>query len=189
MAEQFNFQDLPLPGLKLIKRRLIVDQRGSLQRLYCQALLQNQGILESIAQINLTQTLKKGSIRGMHFQHPPFSEIKVVTCLRGRVFDVALDLRQDSPTFLQWHAEILDPKLYNSLLIPKGFAHGFQALSDDCELLYFHTAAYCQQAEGGVSPFDPRVGIEWPLEVTELSDRDRAHPHLEQNFTGLIYEV
>lgn len=189
MDERIIIQDLPLSGLKLIKRRVLADKRGSLQRLYCQQILQDHGTSESLAQINLTQTVRTGSIRGMHYQNPPYGETKVVSCLRGKVFDVAVDLRRDSPTFLHWHAEILAPELNNSLLIPKGFAHGFQALSDDCELLYFHTAFYNAQAEAGLSPFDVRLKIEWPLEVTELSDRDRNHPVLTDQFTGLANEM
>ena len=109
--------------------------------------------------------------------------------VRGRVFDVVIDLRQESPTFLKWHGEILSPELNNSLLIPKGFAHGFQALANDCELLYFHTASYHQQSEGGVSPADPMIGISWPLVVTEISDRDMTHPLLTANFKGLTNEM
>jgi dTDP-4-dehydrorhamnose 3,5-epimerase len=189
MDDRLSLQDLPLPGLKLIQRRVLADRRGSFQRLYCQQFLEKQGISEALAQINLTQTKAAGAIRGMHYQNFPFAEVKIVSCLRGRVFDVAVDLRQGSPTFLKWHAEILDPELNNALLIPKGFAHGFQALSDACELLYFHTASYHPQAEGGFSPFDPRVKLPWPLAVTELSDRDRNHPSLSENFTGLTYEM
>ncbi|HSW70957.1 MAG TPA: dTDP-4-dehydrorhamnose 3,5-epimerase family protein [Gammaproteobacteria bacterium] len=189
MDDRLHIQDLPLAGLKQIIRRAISDQRGSFQRLYCQQILEQHSILEPIAQINLTHTRKKGSIRGMHYQNPPYGETKVVSCLRGKVLDVAIDLRQGSPTFLKWHAEILSPDLNNSLLIPKGFAHGFQTLTEDCELLYFHTAAYHPQAEAGLSPFDPRLNLDWPLSVTELSDRDRNHPLLTDNFQGVSYEV
>lgn len=184
MNEQLILQDLPLPGLKLIKRNRAGDKRGFLQRMYCQEILAKNGILEQIAQINLTLTHLAGAVRGMHFQYPPYAETKIVSCLRGQVFDVAVDLRQGSPTFLQWFGEVLSPELNNSLLIPKGFAHGFQALSNDCELLYFHTTAYHPQAEGGISPTDPKIGIAWPLAITEMSDRDVRHPKLTDSFTG-----
>lgn len=189
MEERIVIQDLPLSGLKLIKRRVLADQRGSLQRLYCQQALQQYIAEEKIEQINFTHTHKQGTLRGLHYQNPPFTEVKLVTCLRGKVFDVAVDLRKNSPTFLKWHAEILSPEQNNSLLIPKGFAHGFQTLSDDCELLYFHTVSYNQQAERGLSPFDSYLQIEWPLEVSEISDRDRHHPLLTANFMGLANEV
>ena len=96
-------------------------------------------------------TASRGTVRGMHFQHPPHAETKFVSCLRGEVFDVAVDLRNGSPTFLHWHAEILSADNHRTLVIPEGFAHGFQTLSDDCEMLYFHTAAYNPEAEGGLN--------------------------------------
>jgi len=101
------------------------------------------------------------------------------------VFDVAVDLRKDSPTFLQWHAEILTADNDRSLLIPQGFAHGFQTLVDDVELLYLHSAPYAQSAEGGVSPTDPKLAIAWPLDLAELSPRDAAHPYLTNDFGGI----
>ncbi|VVC72832.1 dTDP-4-dehydrorhamnose 3,5-epimerase family protein [Aquicella lusitana] len=189
MDNRISLQDLPLPGLALIKRNPIGDSRGFLQRMYCQEILSGFGLSESIAQINLTLTQACGSVRGMHFQRAPYAETKIVTCLRGRVFDVAVDLRENSPTFLQWHGEILSPELCNSLLIPKGFAHGFQTLSGDCELLYFHTAPYHQPSEGGLSPMDPMLKISWPLAITQMSDRDRNHPLLTAEFKGLMNEM
>lgn len=187
--EKLTMQDLALPGLILIKRHPIADQRGFLQRLYCNELLQSFGLSAPLSQINLTLTRQCGAVRGMHFQRSPHAEDKIVSCLRGRVFDVAVDLRKDSPTFLQWHAEILSPELNNSFLIPKGFAHGFQALTDNCELLYFHTAAYAPQAEAGLSPFDPALHITWPLEMTDMSERDKNHPLLTDKFEGFTDEM
>ncbi len=98
------------------------------------------------------------------------------TCLRGEVFDVAVDLRDNSPTFLRWHAEVLSAENHKTLVIPEGFAHGFQTLADDCEMLYFHTAAYHASAEDGLNALDPGLAIKWPLDVDVLSDRDRATP-------------
>ncbi len=187
--EKLTVQDLALPDLKLIKRYSMTDERGLMQRLYCSELLQSFGLSAPLSQINLTLTRRCGTVRGMHFQHAPYAEDKIVTCLRGRIFDVAVDLRRDSPTFLKWHAEILSPELNNSLLIPKGFAHGFQALTDDCELLYFHTAAYMPQAEAGLSPLDPALHIIWPLEIIDMSARDRSHPFLTDQFEGFTNEV
>lgn len=189
MHNRFILQDSPLSGLKLIKRNPIADKRGFLQRLYCQETLAQLGLSASIAQINLTLTHARGAVRGMHFQHVPYAETKIVSCLRGEIFDVAVDLRKDSPTFLQWHAEILSPDRCNSFFIPKGFAHGFQTLTDDCELIYFHTACYHPASEGGLSPTDPRLNINWPLAITEISDRDKNHPLLTAKFEGLINEM
>lgn len=185
VSDRLVAHDLPLPGLKLLERKPVEDARGSLQRMYCAAFFADAGITQPLAQINLTRTLRRGTVRGMHFQRPPHMETKVVTCLRGKVFDVAVDLRAGSPTFLRWHGEILAPELHNSLLIPEGFAHGFQAMSDDCELLYFHTAAYCPEAEGGLRMDDPAYGINWPMDVADISDRDAGFPLLTLEFMGI----
>ena len=136
------------------------------------------GWRKPIAQINHTFTQRQGTVRGMHFQRAPHAEMKLVNCIRGTVFDVAVDLRASSETFLRWHAEELTPDNGRSLLIPEGFAHGFQALSDDCELVYLHSAAYAPGAEAGVNPLDPRLGVCWPLPITEMSTRDAGHPML-----------
>lgn len=132
----------------------------------------------SIAQINRTVTTKRGTVRGMHFQNPPHAEMKFVSCLRGEVFDVAVDVRPDSPTRWHWHAELLSPENHKTLVIPEGFAHGFQTLTEDCEMLYLHTAVYHPPAEGGLNAADPALAIEWPLVVSEMSPRDFSHPFL-----------
>ncbi len=189
MSDRITIEETILPGLMILKRHPVGDERGSLQRLYCKDLLEKYAVTESIAQINLTMTHRQGAVRGMHFQYPPFSEIKIVTCLRGRVFDVAVDLRANSPTFLQWYGTILSPEEMNSFVIPEGFAHGFQALLPDSELLYLHTAAYHRAAEGGISPTDPCLNISWPLDITEMSDRDKSHPLLSADFKGIMHEM
>lgn len=185
MSERLVGRSLPLPGLFLLERKAIGDSRGFLERLFCAETLAPLGVRKPLAQINLTLTRKRGSVRGMHFQHPPHAEAKIVSCLRGRVFDVAVDLRRGSPTFLRWHAEVLAPETHASLLIPEGFAHGFQAMSDDCEMLYFHTAAYRAEAEGGLRPTDPALAITWPLPIAEMSERDAGHPAIAAGFTGV----
>ena len=113
------------------------------------------------------------------------NSLKLINCLRGEIWDVVVDLRTDSPTFLRWHAEILSVANNRALLIPEGFAHGFQTLTDAVELLYCHSAAYQAKAEGGLNPLDQGLGIDWPLPVSELSERDRNHPFLNAAFTGL----
>ena len=112
--------------------------------------------------------------------------MKLVTCLRGVIYDVAVDLRNGSPTFLRWHAELLTPDNFRSLLIPEGFAHGFQTLTDECELLYLHTAPHEPNAEDGLHPSDPRLAIDWPLNIAKLSDRDQNHPMIDESFSGLV---
>lgn len=186
MAEaRFAASETPLPGLKMVRRARIEDERGFLSRLYCAGELAAIGFTDVIVQINHTLTRAAGAIRGMHFQQPPHAEDKFVTCLRGAILDVAVDLRRGSPTFLRWHGEELSAENGASLFIPKGFAHGFQTLTEDCELLYLHTAAYERSAEGGLSPFDPALAIAWPLAATDMSARDRAHPPIDANFAGI----
>lgn len=183
--KRFTVTDLPLAGLKRVERQRLGDQRGFLARLFCAEELTAAGWVKPIAQINHTYTARKGTVRGMHFQRPPQAEMKLVSCIRGEVWDVAVDLRAGSPTFLHWHAEQLSADNGNALLIPEGFAHGFQALTDDVELLYCHSMPYAAAAEGGVNPQDERLDIRWPLAITELSTRDAAHARIGDEFEGV----
>ena len=116
---------------------------------------------------------------------PPHAEMKLVTCLHGEVWDVAVDVRASSPTFLQWHAEVLSRANRRSLLIPEGFAHGFQALSDDVEMLYCHSHAHAAEFESGLHPQDARLAITWPLAELQLSDRDAGFPRLQADYPGV----
>lgn len=185
MSSRFETTETPLRGLRLLQRRPLGDQRGYLERVFCATELRPLLDGRSIAQINHTLTSARGTVRGMHFQFPPFTETKLVSCLHGEVFDVAVDLRTGSETFLHWHAEILSGDNYRTLLIPDGFAHGFQTLTEDCEMLYLHTAEYRAEAEGGIDALDPRVGIAWPLPLAERSTRDAGHPPLSDDFAGV----
>jgi dTDP-4-dehydrorhamnose 3,5-epimerase len=132
-----------------------------------------------IAQVNLSRTEAVGTVRGLHLQAPPHSEAKLVRCLRGRVWDVAVDLRRESSSYGQWHAVELSPERCNALLIPEGCAHGFQVLEPGSELLYLHSGAWVPEAETGVRFNDPKLAIPWPLPPTGLSERDLALPLLE----------
>ena len=182
----FNFILTPLAGLMLVQRKVIEDQRGFLSRFYCAEDFREAGINKPIVQINHTVTRKKGAVRGLHFQYPPYAEIKLVSCLRGEIFDVAVDFRHDSPTFLQWHGEILSAENRKSLLIPEGYAHGFQALTGDCEIIYLHTEAYHPEAEGTLNVTDPTLNIIWPLPIDDLSERDRNHSFITPDFQGIV---
>ena len=182
---RFEFHPTPLKGLWVVQRKPIEDQRGFFCRFYCAEEFQAVGLEKPIAQINYTHTAKKGAIRGLHFQYPPHAEVKIVSCLCGEVYDVAVDIRKGSPTFLHWHGEILSAANQKSLLIPEGFAHGFQTLTDNCELLYLHSEAFHQQAEGALHIADPGIGIVWPIAMKELSERDRRHPFIDLDFKGL----
>lgn len=182
---RFIISDTPLPGLKLIERQQLVDARGFLARIFCADEFAAIGWHRPIVQINHTSTARQGTVRGMHFQHPPHAEMKLVSCLRGEVWDVAVDIRLGSPTFLHWYGAVLSAENCRALLIPEGFAHGFQTLSDAVELLYCHSAAYLAEAEEGLNPQDPELAIDWPLPVTEISDRDRSHPFIHNGFKGV----
>lgn len=183
---RFAVDDLPLSGLKRVERQHISDQRGFLVRLFCASELSAAGWHKPVAQVNHTFTAVRGTVRGLHFQRSPQAEMKLVNCIRGQVWDVAVDLRAGSPTFLRWHAELLSADNGHGLLIPEGFAHGFQALSDNAELLYCHSAPHDATAEGGLHPEDPTLAIDWPLPVANLSPRDAAHPRFDGRFEGLV---
>jgi dTDP-4-dehydrorhamnose 3,5-epimerase len=185
-VSRFEVTELPLAGLKRVQRRKLGDARGFLSRVFCAEELAPAGWTRPIAQINHTFTARRGTVRGLHYQRPPHAEMKLVNCLRGQVWDVAVDLRAGSPTFLRWHAERLSADNGCALLIPQGFAHGFQALSDDVELLYCHSAAYAAEAEAGLHPTDKGLEIAWPLPVGELSERDSQHPPLRRDFEGIV---
>jgi dTDP-4-dehydrorhamnose 3,5-epimerase len=182
---RLDVSDTPIPGLRLVRAQRLGDARGHLARLFCAEELRLAGWSAPMAQVNLTLTRQRGTVRGLHYQRPPDAEIKLVRCLRGAVWDVVVDLRSGSPTFLQWHAEVLSADNLASLLIPQGCAHGFQALSDDVEMLYMHSAPYVPASEGGVSASEPRLAIPWPLPITEMSGRDLAFPLLTKSFEGI----
>lgn len=182
---RFDFQPTSLDGLFVVLRKPIEDPRGFLCRLFCAEEFHAAGLKKIIAQINHTYTAKTGAVRGLHFQYPPHAECKLVSCLRGEVYDVALDLRKGSPTFLRWHGEILSAANRKSLLIPEGFAHGFQTLVDDCELLYLHTAPFCEDSEDAIHYADPRARIIWPIPIMDVSERDSRHPFMDGHFQGV----
>lgn len=182
---RFDFISTSLAGLTLVQRKPIEDARGYFSRFFCAAEFSLAGFTQPIAQINHTLTHKKGTVRGLHFQLPPHAEAKVVSCLKGTIFDVAVDLRKGSPTFLQWHGEVLSAENQRSLLIPHGFAHGFQTLAEECELVYLHSAPFALDAEGALNAADPKLAIAWPLPLAELSERDRAHPMIDAEFEGI----
>lgn len=185
MKRRIDVINTQLDGVKILQRNPIGDHRGYFERLFCADELAEYMSGLRLEQINHTQTERRHTIRGMHFQHPPHAETKIVSCIRGKVFDVAVDLRFGSRTYLKWHAEELTSNNHRSLLIPEGFAHGFQTLTDDCELIYLHTSQYVAEAEDGLSPLDPMLAIEWPKPVACLSDRDSNHPHINKSFNGI----
>ncbi|CAM3249436.1 dTDP-4-dehydrorhamnose 3,5-epimerase [Mycobacterium intermedium] len=180
-----NILDTAIADLMVVQSLPISDARGTFIRLFCAQELQGLLGQRQIKQINQSRTSRAGVVRGLHFQHPPHAELKMVRCLRGRVWDVAVDLRAGSPTFLHWHAEELVQNDARMVVIPEGFAHGFQALEPDSELLYLTTAFYQPAFEGGVRYDDPALAIAWPLPPQGLSPRDMAQPPLGADFTGI----
>jgi len=181
-----NLVETIIPGVWVIESTAFQDNRGAFSRLFCSRDLQAIVGPRTIVQINHSLTHGVGAVRGLHFQNPPHAEMKIVRCLKGRVFDVAVDLRQGSPTFLKWTAVELTPENRFAFVIPEGCAHGFQVLEEDSELLYLHTAFYTPDAEGAVRFDDPRIGVNWPLTPTDLSARDLSHPHLKEDFKGIV---
>lgn len=179
MSSRFTIHDTPLAGLLVLGRLPRSDARGFFERLFCAGELEPILGGRQLRQLNRTLTARSGTVRGMHFQRPPYAELKLVSCLRGEVFDVAVDVRPESPTFLRWHAEILSGDNHKTLVIPEGFAHGFQTLTEDCEMFYCHTADYHPEAEQALNPRDPRLAIAWPEPITEISERDAAQPLLD----------
>jgi dTDP-4-dehydrorhamnose 3,5-epimerase len=176
----------PIDGLAVVDTNSHSDHRGSLMRLYCQEELREIIGKRQIVQINQSCTRSVGAVRGLHYQRGQYAEMKLVRCLKGKVWDVAVDLRAGSPTFLKWHAQELSPDNTKMMVIPEGCAHGFQTLTDNCELIYLHTTAYHPEAEGALNVADPRLGIDWPLPIDDLSDRDRDHALIDENYQGLI---
>ncbi len=185
MSDRFTLNSTPIDGVSVVERHPIGDSRGFFERLFCADELASLFQEEAPVQINRSFSRERGTVRGLHFQPPPHAEGKFVSCLQGEIFDVAVDLRAGSPTFLRWYGEILSRENHRSLFIPPGCAHGFQTLSEDCELLYLHTHSYTPEAEAVFHPLSPRLGITWPLPVTSLSDRDAAAALIEAHFPGI----
>lgn len=178
--------ELPMRGLQLVRRQRLGDRRGFLARLFCSEELLHIGWSKPVAQINYTYTAKRGTVRGLHFQHAPHAEMKLVSCVKGQIWDVAVDLRADSRTFLSWHAEYLSAENDQAMLIPEGVAHGFQTMTDDVEIVYCHSKPHIPHAEDGINPADPRIGIKWPMEIAEISARDAGRPCITCEYMGIV---
>jgi len=181
----FKFTQTKLQGLYVINPKPKKDDRGYFKRLYCIEEFKELGIDKPIKNINSSFTKQKGTIRGLHFQYPPFQEVKIIMSLKGSIYDVAVDIRKNSPTFLQWHSEILDDKSRKIFLIPEGFAHGFQTMENNVEILYLHTNFYSKEYESGINYKDQTLNIKWPLNVTMVSERDKNHNFISLDFKGV----
>jgi dTDP-4-dehydrorhamnose 3,5-epimerase len=180
-----KFYKTELPGAYVIRPEPFKDHRGSFARLYCADEMLEIGHYKPIVQVNHSVTEKIGVIRGMHYQAPPSAEIKIVKVTKGVVFDVIIDVRKGSPTFLKHHTEVLSSTKGNALYIPEGFAHGFQTMTKGCEVMYFHTALYGPKDSKVIRYDDPAIRIMWPIEVTGISEQDRECPWLNKRFEGV----
>jgi dTDP-4-dehydrorhamnose 3,5-epimerase len=180
-----KFTATALPGSYVVDLSPFSDERGWFARTYCKDEFAQIGHTKEWLQLNHSYTNSKGAIRGMHYQHDPYKEIKLVRCIAGAVYDVIIDLRKDSPTFLTSVGVELSAENKKMIYIPEGCAHGFQTLANNCELLYHHSELYTPGAEAGIRFDDPAIDIKWPLPVSELSKRDASHPLLTNDFKGI----
>lgn len=180
-----KFTETTLSGLYLIQASVFEDNRGWFFRSFDAELFATIGHSSAWVQCNHSYTAKAGTVRGMHFQYPPHAEIKLIRCVAGKVFDVAIDLRKNSKTFLHWFGTELSAENKQSIYIPAGFAHGFQALSDDAELIYMHSQSYHKESESGIHHADPTIAIQWPLPIGIVSDRDQQFSLIHNDFTGI----
>ena len=170
-----NFVPLSLPDAYAIDLSPRGDERGSYTRLFCANELNHIGLNKPIVNINHSYSRYQGTIRGVHFQYPPDSEIKIVKCIRGAIWDCIVDIRKSSPTFLKWDAVELSADNNKMIYIPEGFAHGFQTLTDNVEIIYCVTAFYAPNNEDGLRFDDPTLKISWPLPPTVVAERSRKH--------------
>ncbi len=181
-----KFLHTPLKDVYLIELEIFRDDRGQFLRQFCAKEFEKIGFIRPVVQINHSATTQKGSIRGLHYQAPPACEAKIIRCMKGTVFDVMVDLRPDSTSFLQWYGVELTDELPAMVFIPEGFAHGFQTLSDNVEMLYLHSDFYTPEHERGIRFDDPVLSINWPLDVTSISSRDLNFSMLNNDFKGIL---
>ncbi len=179
------FQETGLKGAYLIDLKPFRDDRGLFARTFCKKEFEQINHQKEFVQFNHSHTIPKGTLRGLHFQYPPHAEIKLIRCIKGKVYDVIVDLRKESPTFLQYIGAELSEENMRMIYVPEGFAHGFQTLEDHTELIYHHTAFYAPQAEGGVRFDDPLLNIQWPMTPTVISEKDQRHEWLTPSYEGL----
>lgn len=170
------FEEAKLASAYLITLKKIGDDRGFFSRVWCESTYKEMGLNSNIAQINTSFNAEKGTLRGLHFQSAPKAEAKIVICIKGSIFDVIVDMRSDSSTYLQWQGFHLNEEEQKVVYVPEGFAHGYQATSDDSAIIYPSTEFYSPEYEGGLRWNDPSIGIDWPLEPKNISQKDLSWP-------------
>jgi dTDP-4-dehydrorhamnose 3,5-epimerase len=180
-----KFTEIPLKGAYIIETEPFRDKRGLFARTYCKREFQEIGHNKDFVQFNHSATTQKGTLRGMHYQVPPSAEIKLIRCVSGKVYDVIVDIRFQSPTFLRCYGVELDEENMRMIYVPEGFAHGFQTLEDNTQLIYHHTQYYDPANERGIRYNDPSIAIEWPLEPVNVTDKDKSYPLIDNNFKGI----
>ena len=180
-----EFIPATIDGLFTIRVKKLEDERGFFTRTYCKREFVKMGFKQEFVQFNHSFNKYKGTIRGMHFQNAPYSETKLIRCIQGAVYDVAVDCRKGSPTFLQYFGIELTAENMISILIPEGFAHGFQTLKDDSVLIYHHTQYYTPGADSGLCFNDPTLAINWQLPAVMVSDKDKSYNLIDNNFKGI----
>lgn len=174
-----RFREIEVAGAFEISPELISDERGFFARSWCSKDFQAHGLNSRLEQCSISFNIRKGTLRGLHWQAAPFKEAKVVRCTQGAIYDVALDLRQDSPTYKKWAALILSASRRNMLYVPEGCAHGFITLEDETEVFYQISEFYSPESSRGVRWDDPAFGFMWPLPVEVISERDRTYRNFE----------
>lgn len=172
-STRFDFQEINLSGAYILTRKPIYDERGFFARFFCKKEMEAMSLQSEFVQCNLSFSEKKGTLRGLHYQLPPYAEVKIVSCLRGAIYDVIVDIRKDSPTYGKWFAMELTAQKPQTLYIPQGFAHGFQTLCDDTEVFYLVGNYYHAAANTGLRWNDPKLNIAWPLAVSIISEQDK----------------
>jgi dTDP-4-dehydrorhamnose 3,5-epimerase len=180
-----NFIATPLSGAYVIEPTALQDERGYFARVFCAREFAAQGLCAHFVQVNHSLSVRRGTIRGLHYQVPPKTEVKLLRCIRGVVQDVIVDLRSNSPTFLRWHAEVLSEDNGKMVYVPEGFAHGFQALEDGTAVTYQSSSSYSPAHERGVRYNDPLLGIAWQVAEVIVSPKDLGWPNLDSYFPGV----
>jgi dTDP-4-dehydrorhamnose 3,5-epimerase len=180
-----KYTEIHLKGAYIIELEPYRDSRGLFARTFCKNEFKKIGHHKEFVQFNHSATSQKGTIRGMHYQVPPGAEIKLIRCIRGSVYDVIIDLRHYSPTFLSYYGVELSEENMKMIYVPEGFAHGFQTLENNAQLIYHHTQFYNPEYERGIRYNDPSVGINWPLKAVNVTEKDKNYPLIDNNFKGI----
>ena len=175
-----KFSETKLKGAFVVEIEKLTDDRGFFARSWCEKEFEAQGLTTRVVQANVSYNLKKGTLRGMHYQIAPYQECKLIRCTRGAIYDVIIDLRTGSPTYKQWTGVELTADDYTMFFVPRDFAHGFQTLIDESEITYQVSQFYTPGSERGIRFDDPAFNIQWPLEVSVISDKDRTWPDFEE---------